>query len=58
MWVIFSGIISIIVLLFCIISSIAIGLDVRKCILEYKKVNIIGILDCLLISLPIVYGCF
>lgn len=37
MWVIFSGIISIIVLLFHIIPSIAIGLDVRKCILEYKK---------------------
>ena len=37
MWVIFSGIISIIVLLLYIIPSIAIGLDVRKCILEYRK---------------------
>lgn len=37
MWVIFSGIISIIVLLLHIIPSIAIGLDVSKCILEYKK---------------------
>lgn len=37
MWVIFSGIISIIVLLLCIIPSIVIGLDVRKCILEYRK---------------------